>query len=104
MNIYAIKKSNIVLYIHSLRLLPHHTFQQKIQLIRLFDFGNMNCMLLLKCTLFVKLRKERKNSNKLSSSSDKPQFWLGFKLMLTDSIQEWVGAYPEILVKIGLLI
>ena len=44
------------------------------------------------------------NLNKLSSSSDKPQFWLGFKLMLTDSIQEWVGAYPEILVKIGLLI
>ena len=42
--------------------------------------------------------------NKLSSSSDKPQFWLGFKLMLTDSIQEWVRADPEFLVKIGLLI
>ena len=32
-----------------------------------------------------------KNGNKLSSGSDKPQFWLGFIIMIFDTIQKFIN-------------
>ena len=50
-------------------------------------------------------KKKRLYAKQAQLSSDKPQFWLRFWLVIYDNLEELlIWAYPENLVKIGLLV
>ena len=70
------------------------TFLVQIMKVLLFFFNFKAIWVIFWPFLVFGLKNQQyvpKNGNKLSSGSDKPQFWLGFRLMIFDNIQELIN-------------